>query len=272
MLNINELESRWYKYKLKSYIPYVVITISISIIVILFFTIYNSEIFFYNTNKLKKPVAVNIIEINKQEVPIVIKKQEEHNTTIKIEKEELVKEDKTNNSKTLMLSPSLGFMTKMQQNSMSYYEKEDAPVKRLHKPISKPIIKKEAIPVKIPVEIQKVKKVIVQKSIININRQNAQKDIAHVIARFKKNNNPALSLFIAKKYYELQNYNQSYNYALMTNAINDNIDASWIIFTKSLVKLNKKDEAIKTLTKYIKYSHSNQAKILLEEISSGKFK
>ena len=93
-----------------------------------------------------------------------------------------------------------------------------------------------------------------------------------VIKRFKKNNNPALSLFIAKKYYELENYDQSYNYALITNEINDNIDSSWIIFAKSLVKLNKREEAIKTLNKYIQHSHSNQAKILLDEIKSGKFK
>lgn len=167
-------------------------------------------------------------------------------------------------------------MTKMQQNSMLYYEKDDVAIKKSTKPITKPIVKKEPALAKEPVKvdetkIEEVKKETLKKSTININRQNTQEDIALVIARFKKNNNPALSLFIAKKYYELQNYNQSYNYALMTNAINDNIDASWIIFSKSLVKLNKKDEAIKTLTKYIKYSHSSQAKILLEEISSGKF-
>jgi tetratricopeptide (TPR) repeat protein len=86
------------------------------------------------------------------------------------------------------------------------------------------------------------------------------------------NNNPALSLFVAKKYYELGDYAQAYNYALITNQINRDIEASWIIFTKSLVKLNKRDQAIQTLKDYIESSSSNTARILLEEIQSGKFK
>jgi len=105
-----------------------------------------------------------------------------------------------------------------------------------------------------------------------ITHQNTYNDIAEIIKRFKKNNNPALSLFVAKKYYELGNYRQAYNYALMTNEINKDIEISWIIFTKSLVKLGKKRDAIKTLKEYIQQSHSNSAQILLDEIQSGKFK
>ena len=57
-------------------------------------------------------------------------------------------------------------------------------------------------------------------NIIQINKQNTDDDIKHVIKRFKKNNNPALSLFIAKKYYDQGKYSKSYNYALITNGIN----------------------------------------------------
>ena len=85
---------------------------------------------------------------------------------------------------------------------------------------------------------------IVEDSTISIKRQNTHEDIQHVIKRFKKSNNPALSLFVAKKYYELENYNAAYNYALITNELNNDIEESWIIFTKSLVKLGKKDKAI----------------------------
>ena len=107
---------------------------------------------------------------------------------------------------------------------------------------------------------------------ITIKKQNTYEDIEYVIKRFKKNNNPALSLFVAKKYYELGEYKQAYNYALITNEINNNIEASWIIFSKSLVKLNQKAKAIQTLQQYINHSDSNQAKLLLKEILSGKFK
>jgi tetratricopeptide (TPR) repeat protein len=109
------------------------------------------------------------------------------------------------------------------------------------------------------------------KSEINIKRKNDD-DIRDVINRFNTNHNPALSLFVAKKYYQNGDYEQAYNYALMTNEINNNIEESWIIFSKSLVKMNKKDEAQETLKKYIAHSHSSQAKQLLDEIGSGKFK
>ncbi|MDF1876038.1 hypothetical protein JHD48_09845, partial [Sulfurimonas sp. SAG-AH-194-I05] len=50
------------------------------------------------------------------------------------------------------------------------------------------------------------------------------------------------------------------------------IDESWIIFAKSLVKLNKKDKAIQVLNKYIQFSHSPSAKALLKNIKSGKIR
>jgi tetratricopeptide (TPR) repeat protein len=111
-----------------------------------------------------------------------------------------------------------------------------------------------------------------KKQVITIERRDSQNDIKEIIARFKKNNNPALSLFVAKKYYELGNYEQAYNYSLITNSINNDIEESWLVFAKSLVKLNRKEMAIKTLKEYIKYSHSGNARILLNDIESGKFK
>ena len=111
-----------------------------------------------------------------------------------------------------------------------------------------------------------------KRQVITIERRDSQNDIKEIIGRFKKNNNPALSLFVAKKYYELGNYEQAYNYALITNGINNDIEESWLVFAKSLVKLNRKEMAIKTLKEYIKYSHSGNARILLNDIESGKFK
>ena len=128
-------------------------------------------------------------------------------------------------------------------------------------------IKEKKIPKKVIPKIVKP----VKKSII-IKRENNYKDIAEVIKRFNKNNNPALSLFVAKKYYEIGEYKKSYNYALITNNINDKIESSWIIFAKSLVKLKKIKKAKKILKEYIKNSHSNKAKILLEDIEKGRLK
>lgn len=107
---------------------------------------------------------------------------------------------------------------------------------------------------------------------IAIKRKDAQEDIEAVIKRFNKNNNPALSLFVAKKYYEMGDYHNAYNYALITNNINSQIESSWLIFAKSLVKLGKKEMAARTLQEYIQNSRSKSASILLDDILNGKFK
>ncbi len=97
-------------------------------------------------------------------------------------------------------------------------------------------------------------------------------ELNSVIKRFEKQKKPALSLFIAKKYYEQGNYQEAYNYALETNKINPEIEDSILIFCQSLVKLGNKEKAVATLQAYLQKSYSIQASILLNEIQTGKFK
>lgn len=256
MLNIHELETRWLHYKIKSYTPYAIV----SIIIIAGITIAFS--FDFNT-KSEITTYTSKEELKKEIVKKVI-------PTVEVKQVSL--EDTQENTKTL-ISPSFNFMDSMRSSSPSYathktktYKKTKANTKKdiKVKPTRK-IVKKE-----IKVEVPKVE--VVKKNLINIKRRNTQKDIQHVIARFKKSNNPALSLFIAKKYYELKDYDQAYNYALITNGLNNDIEESWIIFAKSLFMLNKRAKAIETLDRYIKYSHSFKAKLLLDKIRLGKLK
>ncbi len=256
MLNVNELENRWRKYKIKSFIPYGVIIISLGVIVVLISTIYAS-----------KETTEDIVEIREIKQAKIIKEEQDIAKVFQIaESQKNIIKNSTSSNKKLTLSPSLNFMSNMKHDAIVYYESEKTPILKKTK-----IVQKSKVIVEKP-KVKKIKEPVAQKNIIRIERQSTQEDISHVLKRFKKNNNPALSLFIAKKYYELGEYNKSYNYALITNDINDNIDASWIIFAKSLVKLNQKDKAINTLKKYIEHSHSSKAKILLEEISTGKFR
>ncbi|MDF1878695.1 CDC27 family protein [Sulfurimonas sp. SAG-AH-194-C20] len=174
---------------------------------------------------------------------------------------------KNNFQNKIQLSPSLDFMKKMQNSLQPYYSNSANrynPLQKVEEPKTEIVVQKEVITQSyIPKP---------QKRSINIKRQNTQNDIYEIISRFKKNSNPALSLFVAKKYYELGDYEKAYNYALITNKINKNIESSWIVFTKSLVKLGKRDKAIATLKQYIKQSHSSGARILLDEIYAGNFK
>ncbi|QHG92115.1 hypothetical protein CVO_03035 [Sulfurimonas sp. CVO] len=186
----------------------------------------------------------------------------------------LIKEESLQKQEKVMLSPSLKFIDNIKAEKETYSKNisNNIDTKKEIKKVSEE--KKTALPVEEPAveEVKESLQNVNQKSSISITRNDDEKDIQDVIKRFNINHNPALSLFVAKKYYQLGDYEQAYNYALATNELNNNIEASWIIFSKSLVKLDKKDMAIDTLRKYINYSNSSQAKQLLDEILSGKFK
>jgi len=278
MIDMIDLESRWRRYKIKSYAPYIVIAFSIIVISIV------SIVFFDSNDKKNIPHKDNKIKNN-----IILEKKIEKNTTKPIKtptettikkvdikevpEKKIVKKEPTQTiqkEEKLLLSPSLNFMKYMQSNTPDYYEGEVRKDEHIKEKTTKPKnrqVKSEEIKTNVVFEEDKK-----DENVIIRNTQSTLKDIQEVIKRFKTNNNPALSLFVAKKYYELGQYNKSYNYALITNEINPNIEKSWIIFAKSLVKLNEKDMAIKTLKRYIQHSQSNDAKILLNNINAGKFK
>ena len=304
MLNLHELESRWLRYKIKSYVPHAVITISLFVIVFVI-----SLLDFSNTKKEIKitkviekiqkpiiseqtPVVVESKSIIPEQTPVVVESKPIIPEQIPVvveskpiipeptKKEILtidVNEEKNNENTKILISPSLDFMNTISSSSPRYYNENKTIIKKSKVytqkvKVTKPIIKTPKIEKKVVIEVEVPKIEVVKNNSIKIKRQNTQNDIQHVIKRFKKSNNPALSLFVAKKYYELGDYNQAYNYALITNEINNDIEDSWIIFAKSLVKLNKKHQAIKTLDRFIKHTHSHKAKLLLDNIRLGKLK
>ncbi len=283
MLNINDLEARHKKYKIKSYAPYFVIFASTTIIVVSItsFILYNSKIEADIKEEQKQPVIVQKIEVVSATKEKNETLQEVEQKTVQEEAEPVTaKEDIKAEQKQekVSLSPSLDFMGKMGSNNQVYYKKEPiGAAQELPKEITIDVKQEEKKQEEkiVPKKVEKAEEVTVnldKKTPINIARKDEQEDISYVIKRFETNHNPALSLFIAKKYYQLGNYEQAYNYALMTNEINNNIEERWIIFTKSLVKMGKKEKAVETLKKYISHSSSSQAKQLLDEILSGKFK
>jgi tetratricopeptide (TPR) repeat protein len=270
MLNVIELESRWLRYKIKSYLPHFVILLSLGVIITASILLLNSE---------ERESTQDEKEISSQ-VEAPKKKKIEAEAIPKVEKvietvpQKPLPPQKVNHSyppRTLV--PSMDFMKGMQNSSQPEYENprtfqkaEDKIEEVIEEIVIDNTIKEEEIQEDKIVEKKELSKKI------SIKRQNTQNDIIGIIKRFKKNKNPALSLFVAKKYYELGDYHNAYNYALITNEINRDIEASWIVFSKSLVKLGKKDMAAKTLKEYIKESQSYSAQILLDEIESGQFK
>lgn len=274
MLNVHELENRHKKYKLKSYTPYLIILLSITIVLvsISFFTLNYFNSISKNKNEAAEQKEVYIKNL---ETKSAVEEKSE-NISVPIEEKKRIEVQKK--QEKILLSPSLDFIKSMESQTQIYKkENEDFKTtaiteKKVQEPVKKIQERKEEI---VLPKIEEVKESIIaakETSTIDIKRRDEETDIKHVIKRFNVNHSPALSLFIAKKYYQLENYEQAYNYALATNELNNDIEASWIIFSKSLVKLGKKEMAIETLKKYIKHSSSSQAKQLLDEILSGKFK
>ena len=238
MLNIDRLEKRWRIYKIKSFMPQILIVLVVGVLLVVGSSfIDNSPKVQYE--KTKESHIQN--EILKVPEPIKEKVKPELSQKPQVKKKEIVEEK-------LVLSPSFDFLENI--------ESKEKKIERKTTPIKKEKEQKK-------VEIKESKPIL-------IKRENNYKDIAEVIQRFKKNNNPALSLFVAKKYYELGEYKKSYNYALITNNIDDKIEQSWIVFAKSLVKLNQTAKAKKILTEYIKNTNSNSAKMVLEDIEKGR--
>ena len=286
MLNVNELEQRWLRYKIKSYIPHIVISISLLCIFFIMLILLNTEEMKPQKNdalvknRPKTEIKTTQIKVEEKIAIPIVKKTIEPTLSVTTKRATVTNLDTgikttSNLNAKMTINPSLDFMKKMQGNTLSNYENYKSPSSKTQfktNPTPKPSKeqKKRTIVEKKP-EIVKEKREE-KKSAISIKRQNTHDDISQVVSRFNKNNNPALSLFIAKKYYELGDYHKSYNYALITNEINSNIEASWIVFAKSLVKLQEKEQAIKTLKKYINQSNSNRANILLDDIISGKFR
>jgi hypothetical protein len=285
MLNVNELEQKWFKYKIKSYIPHVVIVISSTLIIILLYILLNSNYFSNMDLEVEvsgKPKAILNDEIQEKKAPEPIEPVVAGRVLNTPSQENIILEAPKSQTPTVteqkfLIAPSMNFIKNIQHDDVSYNKTQATiPVVRVETPHqSAPTpeyIEETVLTQPIMIEEKRVQEKDHQVNTINIKRQNEYSDIEEIITRFKKSNNPALSLFIAKKYYELGEYRNAYNYSLITNELNKDIEASWILFAQSLVKLNEKDKAVKVLQDYIKHTNSNRANLLLNDILSGKFK
>ncbi|DAB30170.1 MAG TPA: hypothetical protein CFH84_05545 [Sulfurimonas sp. UBA12504] len=297
MLNINQLEQKWLRYKIKSYIPLAVILISSLLIIILLYVSINSNYFevqIQKDNTLHKPEETqekalakdnSTNEIPLQAVPVKTTTSQEY-AAITIT-QPLLAVEKTEQERKVILTPSMNFIKNMQHNNLEY-DNEPAQINdvkhiKVIQPQTSPAPTNiEEIVMTQTIEVTEKQSPTIEEtapeeeksktSVVNIRRQDTYSDIKEIIQRFRKNNNPTLSLFIAKKYYDLGEYREAYNYSLITNELNKEIEASWIIFAQSLVKLGDKEKAIKVLREYAKQSNSNRANLLLDEILSGRFK
>lgn len=256
MLDIKRLERRWLKYKIKSYSPYFIalfVVLSMLIGTSMWFNSENSAD--HNRTDTEKAIVSPTIE------PLPPVAMSDHSKTI--------------------LEPSMEFVQTFQNQSVtSEPETKLPPVAPPVPAVNKPVRPIPAPPPKTlhmpeytpPPPVPAVSRAVTNDKSLSINRNESKLDIEDLQRRFKETSNANLGLFIARYYYDHGDYNEAYNYALKTNNVNNRIDESWILFSKSLVKLGKPDQAKKTLQLYISQSNSDAARGLLDAIEKGNFK
>ncbi|PHR58156.1 MAG: hypothetical protein COA44_04445 [Arcobacter sp.] len=266
MLNVHDLERRWLRYKIKSYAP-----VMISTIFILFGFI--AALIYYPFSSRPEAQVDEVLIVSAPIKASFIKEVTFSPVTENIQENTLnidvpQNTQYTRTSRTLVLKPSLHFMDNIEEGINPYLSDVN------EEPLAYEIQQHYTNNIsQVNEQVQtKTQTPIVKKKMLTIVTQKNENDLKDVIRRFKNNKNPALSLFIAKRYYELKKYQKSYNYALMTNEIDKEIDDSWIIFCKSLVKLGQHELAVVTLKTYLKTNKSSQAKILLRKIQAGNFR
>ncbi len=295
MLDVRELERQWLRYKIKKYLPYAVLSISLLLITAVLAKIdfsKKSEVPQEAQKEVRKtaPEAKQIVQEKNNTTTVALSKptviqsepvQVQHSKEQKIpaaissqppaQKEPITYTPTPKTEEpSKILKPSMDFLRKMKDNSVL---PESEPITPPRPQASYSATQGSSLSESENKMEEKKQTEKIQKAKVEIKiSKTSKKDLQEIIKRFKKNNNPVLGVFIAKKYYEMKDYHKAYNYALITNQIDSTIEDSWIIFAKSLVKLGQKERAIKTLKAYIKTSHSSKAKILLDNILTGKFK
>lgn len=254
MLDIKNLERRWLKYKIRSYAPYALgAIVSVSIVVGVFSWFISAPGQTKNEIPHRRAAAeVNISAPQHSQAPV------EENQTL--------------------LEPSMEFVQAFQNHPGEPETPPVSPPKPAPKapaasPSSLPppkVLQMPELPGSLAVAAKTVSKGA-EKASLSINRNESEFNIAELHRRFKETGNANLGLFIARYHYDHGEYAESYNYALKTNAINNKIDESWILFSKSLIKLGKTEQAKKTLQLYIQQTNSENAKGLLDALDKGTF-
>lgn len=301
MLDVLELEKKWDKYHSKQMLPvYITTAISITLVsvVIIFYVLY-PNIFMSLIREpqlVSKPLAVP--ENNRSVQPVkkkIVQQKIEQNVLVPSFNFIYNLEDQMINYNNAQLMASVAadknsadeqapIKSKPKQKVKQAVKKAKKPIKKKVRPKKKPVTKKTVVkPKQKPKKVPKIQTVVLgaqstrsadtapQQALVKMD-STSESELRSVIKRFNKTQKPALSLFIAKKYYDNGNYNESLNYAKKTYKINPDIEDGVLLYARSLVKLGKKETAISKLKSYIDRSGSVNARILLGEIKQGNFK
>ena len=253
---IEELERRWYRYKLKM----IMIPLGSSVVTAFVgsggYYLYDRH---YIHNKHKTVVLSATKEANLSKVE-----------AIKVVKTESLKETKKDDN-SMLLEPIIPVIDLEKEESIRYVKKS---VTKRHEP-HKRLVKAKAndyLTAKELASMSRVESATSSKPHV-MKRIKFQSTSTNYIETMKEkyahSHSSRDALLLAKAFYKKASYQEAEEWALRANKINSKLDESWLLFAKSKAKMGKKQEAINILAKYYTKSKSPKAKELIGQIKTG---
>ncbi|MGM0533121.1 MAG: CDC27 family protein [Campylobacterota bacterium] len=264
MHDINELEKRWRRYKLKKYaLPIVLAVIAVFAAGALF------GVLFFDTGS-KQPAQAE--------------KEIEHNATSPKTgaKTSKTKQEKEANTTTVKMEPKLPSVTNATDRTVKLqaYEPDMQTLVSNQDRFQKPPPTQKQEPAAKPKTPDKpVQKEETKQS----KRQERQKDLDFtqssdggfdpktIEQRYAKEANVDDARLLANYYYDHGEYKNASKWSYKLNQLDPNQEDGWLIFAKSLYKRGRHDDAVNVLQGYLSNVASQEANRLLQDMISGEF-
>jgi len=259
MYEIEELEKKWKKYKLRQSIKKIYVFIFLLLISIGYFFYKSFGNFTSNSSGVNNNLKFQ--EINETKLHIQKKENFEQNITAKEElKKEIYIETKRNENSIeknrFFLKPNTSFL------------EDDKSSNKKEKIIENFTLLKNK-------NSSKTKKNILEKETknnIQIIIKKDKLDIDKLIEKFEKTNDPKIAILISNFFYKEKKYKKSLKWSIIANGLNSENEESWILFAKAKVKLGKKEDAVKALKFFLSTKDSPLIRRLLDDIIEGEIK
>ena len=263
MHKIEQLEKKWYHYKLKMIMIPLVSSVITAFVGSGGYYLYNK----YTPNPIGQSKHITKVlsatkESNSSDAKIVMKKP------LQIPKKELLKKE----FHDISLEPIIPVINMEKEEAIHYAKKR---VMKKHTP-DKRLVKAKAneyLTAKELASMSRVESATVSKPHVMKKMKFHATSVDYIATMKKKYSHSRSSrdaLLLAKAFYKKSSYKEAESWALKANKIDSKLEESWLLFAKSKAKIGKKQEAINILAKYYKKSKSSKAKALIGQIKTGR--
>jgi len=264
MINIKELEKRWYKYKAKNlllvlFLVFLLLALPYGLYYIFeYFSATSSTLLQQKeTHQQKSEVysqgSITSVEVNQSRDKVLTEKNDKKNS--------------------VTLSPTIPIVDLENEKlkDQTVQKRRYIAKKRRYKPVPKKknLVKAKASAALTPQELTVLQGRDLPRQRKDINFKTSSSDYIRVMKqKFAKNKNPREALLLAKAYYQSAKYAKAQEWALRANSLDKNLDESWFVFAKAKAKMGKHNEALKILDSFYKSTKSPRAKELMTKIKT----